>query len=180
MRRLRRPIACVLLLWSFPACAPSTTWTAQPVVPQPAKRTMFAGEVLVETSGGATYLFRGVWVSADSIGGWLTEPTGTELSFPLNEVAAVHVREGGARAARTRRSSAWATGALIGVLLGGALGGGGTYVVCQSMDLGFGSPSAASRDAACGQDAVRGLALGALAGGVLGLVIGVGVSNSGR
>jgi len=175
MRRLRRPIAFVLLIWLIPACAPSTTWTAQTVVPQPTKRTVFAGDVRVETTGGATHPFRGLWVSTDSVGGWLAEPAGAEMSFALNEVAVVHVREGGAHVARDGRNSAWAIGALVGVLLGASLGGGGTYALCSSIDLGFGSSSEG-----CAGEAVKGLGYGALAGGVLGLLIGAGISSAGR
>jgi len=52
---------------------------------------MYAGDVRVRTTDGTTYPFRGVGVSADSLGGWLTEPGGTERAFPLSDVATVQV-----------------------------------------------------------------------------------------
>ncbi len=180
MRLLRRPFAFLLLVWYLPACASSSRWTAQAVVPQETKRTMYAGDVRVQTTDGTTHVFRGVWVSADSLGGWLIQPAGAERSFPLVEVSALQVRGTGGEPARGERSSAWMIGALVGVLLGASLPGGGTYVVCQTMDIGFGTPTSAERSAACRSDAVKGLACGALAGGLLGLAIGLGISNAGR
>ncbi len=180
MRLLSRPIALLLLVWYLPACAGSGSWTTRAVVPQETKRTMYTGEVRVQTTDGTSRAFRGVWVSPDSMGGWLMQPAGAEVAFPLADVRAVQVRDGSGRRARATQSSAWLVGGLVGVLLGAALGAGGTYVVCQNLDVGFGSPTSAERDAACSGYAVTGLAYGALVGGVLGFAIGLGISNAGR
>ena len=95
--RFRRLIAAVLLAWHVPACSASTGWRTQTIVPQETKRTMYAGNVQVETAD-STYTFVGVWVSADSLGGWLPEG-GAARAFPLSDVRAVRVwYEGGIRA----------------------------------------------------------------------------------
>ena len=69
------------------------------------------------------------------------------------------------------QKSNWLIGGVVGVLLGGALGGTGTYLVCQSLDLGFGTPTSGEREAACRSGAVKGL----IAGGVGGAIIGMGI-----
>jgi hypothetical protein len=90
--RSQRLMAVVLLAWHLPSCTSAAGWRTQTVVPQETKRTMYAGDVRVTTTDGSTHAFRGVWVSADSLGGWLAEPAGTEKGFPLTDVSAVRTR----------------------------------------------------------------------------------------
>jgi hypothetical protein len=89
--RIRRPVAMVLLIW-VSACASAGRWRAVPVVPQETKQTLYVGDVRVLTRDGAMHGLRGVWVSPDSLGGWLTEPAGAERSFALGDVARLDVR----------------------------------------------------------------------------------------
>ncbi len=63
------------------------------------------------------------------------------------------------------------------MLLGAALGGTGTYVVCQNLDVGFGTPTSAERDAACRSDAVKGLVAGGVGGAIIGMGIGAMVKS---
>ncbi len=101
--RFHRLVALGILGAHLPACG-TAGWRTQAIVPQETKRTMYAGDVRVRTTDGTTYPFRGVGVSADSLGGWLTEPGGTERAFPLSDVATVQVWLPGQRsfARRTR------------------------------------------------------------------------------
>ena len=87
----RRPVAMVLLIW-VSACASAPRWTEVAVVPQETKQTLYVGDVRVLTMDGTMHGFRGVWVSADSLGGWLREPAGDKRSFALGEVARLDVR----------------------------------------------------------------------------------------
>jgi len=89
--RTQRLIAVALAVWHLPSCA-TTRWQTQTIVPQETKRTMYVGDVRVTTTGGTTHAFQGVWVSADSLGGWLVEPAGVERAFALTEVEAMQVR----------------------------------------------------------------------------------------
>jgi hypothetical protein len=70
------------------------------------------------------------------------------------------------------QKSDWLMGGVVGVLLGGALGGTGTYLVCQSLDVGFGTPTSAETEAACRSDAVKGLIAGSVGGAIIGMGIG--------
>jgi len=90
--RVRQLIAALLLAWYLPACSARTHWRTQPVVPQETKHTKYAGDVRVTTTDGTTHAFRGVWVSADSLGGWLIEPAGRERAFALASVESLKVR----------------------------------------------------------------------------------------
>ena len=100
MRLLRRPMAAILLVWLLPACAGTARWRTHEVTPQETKRTVYAGDVRVVTTDGKVHLCRGVWVSPDSLGGWLQEPAGAELTFALADVQSVQTRsaDGGAAA----------------------------------------------------------------------------------
>jgi len=124
---VRRLIAVVLLAWHVPAC--STGWQTRPVVPQENKRTVHAGDVRVTTTDGTVHAFRGMWVSADSLGGWLTEPTGVERAFPLNSVATVQVRH--QRGSPSHEGSRVSGGKVLGliVVLSLALGAIATFPV---------------------------------------------------
>ena len=107
--RFGRLVAIGLLVWHLPACSASAGWRTQTIVPQETKRTVYAGDVRVTTADDTVHAFRGLWVSADSLGGWLTEPAGTERAFPLSDVTAVQVwHQGGAPSHETSRVSATA------------------------------------------------------------------------
>ena len=95
MRLLRRPMAAILLVWLLPACAGTARWRTHEVTPQETKRTVYAGDVRVITTDGKVHLCRGVWVSPDSLGGWLQEPAGAELTFALADVRFVQTRFAG-------------------------------------------------------------------------------------
>lgn len=86
MRTLRRLIASFLLVLLLPSCAGTGRWTAQPVAPQESKRTMYGGDVRVTVTDGTVYRCRGVWISQDSLGGWLREPAGEEFAVALADV----------------------------------------------------------------------------------------------
>jgi len=91
VRSTRKPVAALLLIW-LSACATAGRWNEVAVTPQPTRRTLYAGSVRVTTSGGTVYAFRGAWVGPDSLGGWLVEPAGAELSFALGDVTRLEVR----------------------------------------------------------------------------------------
>ena len=97
IQRIRRPVAAMLLIW-LSACAAAGHWKEVAVTPQPARQTLYAGDVRVTTTGGIAYAFRGVWVGPDSLGGWLVEPAGTEQGFALDEVTRLEVRGASRRA----------------------------------------------------------------------------------
>ena len=97
MRRVRRPVAALLLVW-LSACATAGHWQDVAVAPQPTRQTLYAGDVSVTTTGGTVYAFRGVWVGPDSLGGWLVEPAGAERGFALGDVARLEVRGASRRA----------------------------------------------------------------------------------
>jgi hypothetical protein len=98
-------------------------WQTQTVVPQETKRTMYAGDVRVRTTDGSTHAFRGVWVSADSLGGWLAEPAGTERAFTLGAVETVQVRHRVAAQPEGRRSGEGSQSAVV-VIVAALLGFG--------------------------------------------------------
>jgi hypothetical protein len=117
MRALRSSIVCLPLTWYLLGCAGSG-WTTQEVTPQDTKQVVHAGEARVETTGGETYRLRGVWVSQDSLGGWLIEPAGQKVAMPLSAVAHVEGRGAGSR---------W-SGALAGMGIGAAIGAIGPII----------------------------------------------------
>lgn len=90
MRSLRHPVSCLLLTWYLIGCGGG--WVTRPIVPQEEKRTIHAGDVRVRTIDGITHRFRGIWVSQDSLGGWLAAPAGAERSFPLASIERVEYR----------------------------------------------------------------------------------------
>jgi len=106
---IRQSLALALLVTTA-ACAVTSGWQTQRVVPQETKRTLYAGDVRVITADGTTHALRGVWVSADSLGGWLVEPAGVERAFALTEISAVQVRDTGNRqqAGGTLGAKKWA------------------------------------------------------------------------
>jgi hypothetical protein len=123
--RIRRPVAMVVLIW-VSACASAGRWRTVPVVPQETKQTLYVGDVRVLTRDGATHGFRGVWVSADSLGGWLTEPAGAARSFALGDVARLDVRRSshaaqGSGIRTTDKIGALATVVVVGAILVGAV-----------------------------------------------------------
>jgi len=48
---------------------------------------MYGGDVRVTVTDGTVYRCRGVWISQDSLGGWLREPAGEEFAVALGDVA---------------------------------------------------------------------------------------------
>ena len=160
MLALRRPTAVLLLVWYLPACATGSAWTSRPVAPQAAKRTMYVGDLRVGTEDGETHRFRGVWMSQDSLGGWLAEPAGVERTFPLSEVATLEQwRSGSHRAGTGHGMSGGAWGFLIGATLGAAVGGAAGAGLCWE---------------ACSGAPIGAALVGALVWGALGLLIGSG------
>jgi hypothetical protein len=80
---------------------------------------MYVGDVRVETKDGSKHRFRGVWVSADSVGGWSFERSGVEETFALGEVATVktrHVPRASANESRKTAIMVFEVVAIVGVL----------------------------------------------------------------
>lgn len=119
--RAQRLIALILLAWYLPSCA-TARWQTQTIVPQEMKRTMYVGDVRVTTTDGSTHAFKGVWVSADSLGGWLVEPAGIERAFPLASIGQVQARSEARNTSSNRSVSRTLVGfAILGVLVAGVV-----------------------------------------------------------
>lgn len=108
MRLPRRPIAALLMTWYLPACA--SQWRAEAITPQDAKETIYAGDARIRTADGNVYRCHGLWVSSDSLGGWLQEPAGTEIGFALADVRSVQTRATRGRASGRDGTRAAAAG----------------------------------------------------------------------
>jgi len=130
VRRLRRPIACLLLLWHLPACSTSTVFN--PLVPdrsarewQPIDKERLeevlrqnrASAVLVLLSNGDEIVVRGPVLKDGMLAGLQPRLDGPRsVAFPFEEVETVAIRP-------RRNTSRWVIPvvALAGVLVLAAL-----------------------------------------------------------
>jgi hypothetical protein len=113
-------------------------------------------------------------VSADSLGGWLEQPSGTEQAFPLLAVARVERRAGEQPGNRGGDGSAHGSGgnAALGMAIGGALGAIGPVIAYASCD--HDKPSSGAY--AC-EIAIYGLVVTVPLGMLLGALFGAASGN---